>query len=156
MSTSYDLSLRRRPRIGYVVCMRKPLLILVGLLFTGLAIAGAILPGLPTTPFLIVAIWAFARSSTRMTAWLERIPLLHSALREAHRFEQRRAVRPSVKVTAMCFAWGSAALTGVTTASVTSTLFIVVSLAAVAGTIFMIWIPTDSSPVELPQRAKSD
>lgn len=136
--------------------MRKPILLLVGLVFTGLAIAGAILPGLPTTPFLIVAVWAFARSSERMTAWLEGIPLLQSALKEAHRFEQRRAVRPAVKLTAMSFAWGSAALTAITTGSVTSTLFIVVSLAAVAGTIFMIWIPSDTAPVDLRERPKGD
>lgn len=136
--------------------MRKPLLILVGLVFTGLAIAGAILPGLPTTPFLIVAIWAFARSSARMTAWLEGIPMLQAALKEAHRFEQRRAVRPSVKLTAMSFAWGSTALTGVSVGSLTSALFIAVAAAAVAGTAFMLWIPSDSTPIELPQRTKPD
>lgn len=131
--------------------MRKTLLIAVGLIFTALAVAGAILPGLPTTPFLIVAIWAFARSSARMTAWLERIPILQSALKEAHRFEQRRAVRPSVKVTAMSFAWASAALTGMAVDSLSSILFVAVALAAVAGTTFMLWIPSDSSPIELPK-----
>lgn len=123
--------------------MLKPLYIGLGLVATVLAIAGAILPGLPTTPFVLVAVWAFARSSATLTAWLYRIPLLRSALLEADRFEQRRAIRPAIKLVAVAFAWGSALVASVLARSVTSPLPLAVIAAAVAASAFMLWIPTD-------------
>lgn len=126
--------------------MTKPFFLLIGLVATGLAILGAILPGIPATVFVIVALWAFSRSSERLTRWLESIPILRTALKEARRFEERRAVRPAVKCIAVGFAWSSAALTAFLSQSLTQPLVIGVALAAVAASVFMILIPTDREP----------
>ncbi|HEX2839671.1 YbaN family protein [Hyphomicrobium sp.] len=123
--------------------MQKFIYIAVGSIASLLAIAGAMLPGLPTTPFLLVALWAFARSSERLVGWLERIPLLREALVEARRFEERRAIRREVKLIALATAWGSVLFTGLASSFSHPILLGAVTAAAVAGSFAMWWYPTE-------------
>ncbi len=77
---------------------RRALYIVAGLFFVGLAVLGAFLPVLPTTPFLLLASYFFVRSSTRLNNWLLRSRLFGGFLRD---WQKHRAVRPRVKVVAL-------------------------------------------------------
>ncbi len=87
--------------------MKKPLLLLIGLIATGLAIVGIWTPGLPTTPFLIVALWAFASSSERLHKWLSQAPLFKHAMVHVREFQENKAVKKEVKIISQLCAWGS-------------------------------------------------
>ena len=50
--------------------MKRSVWLLLGLLATVCGIVGTVLPLVPTTPFLLVAAFAFARSSPRLHNWL--------------------------------------------------------------------------------------
>ncbi len=50
--------------------MRKALWIGLGLFFVGCAYIGVLLPGVPTTFFVILAAWAFSKSSEKFNKWL--------------------------------------------------------------------------------------
>ena len=50
--------------------MKKILLLSLGWICVALAFIGIFVPGIPTTPFLIVALWAFAQSSKKFHSWL--------------------------------------------------------------------------------------
>lgn len=74
--------------------MTRWLLIILGWLAVLLATLGVVLPLLPTTPFLLLAAWCFARSSPRFHHWLLYRSWFGSYLRH---WQQHKALPPGAK-----------------------------------------------------------
>ena len=62
--------------------MKKIILLSLGWLCVSLAFIGVFVPGIPTTIFLIIALWSFTKSSRKFQTWLlnhKRFgPILHN------------------------------------------------------------------------------
>lgn len=76
--------------------------IAIGILFVGLGALGVVLPVVPTTPFLLMSLWAFARSSAMLERWLLEHRVFGPRLVE---WRRNRVIPLGVKLTA----WGSMA-----------------------------------------------
>ena len=74
----------------------------LGWLFVGLGIAGYILPFLPGTVFMILALWCFRRGSERFEHWLINHPRIGPTLRD---WDEHRAIKPRTKVIAIVMVW---------------------------------------------------
>ncbi|WBU63835.1 YbaN family protein [Paracoccus aerodenitrificans] len=70
----------------------------VGWVAVSFSAIGAFLPIVPTVPFLLIALWAFGRSSERLHQKLLSHPVFGPDIR---RWEERGAIRRSAKIFAV-------------------------------------------------------
>ena len=96
---------KRREKIDYSAEMNKHdspavrlLFVLLGTLFVLLGIAGAFLPVVPTTPYMLLAAGCYARASTRFYNWLLNNPVFGPAILE---WRRRRSLPWRVKLGAI-------------------------------------------------------
>lgn len=80
--------------------MQRYFLLILGWLAVVLATLGVVLPLLPTTPFLLLAAWCFARSSPRFHDWLLNRSVFGRYLRH---WQKYRAMPPGAKSRAIIF-----------------------------------------------------
>ena len=73
-----------------------------GLILTGLGLIGIIIPGLPTTIFMILAAACFFRSSTTMYDWVINHPLFGDSVL---RFRTGQGMAYKAKYTSICVMW---------------------------------------------------
>jgi uncharacterized protein len=78
---------------------KRLLYLAAGLVCVGLAYLGVLLPGLPATPWVLLAGYCFSRSSPRLERWLKRSPVFGRLLRD---WDEHRGIRRPVKVLAVC------------------------------------------------------
>jgi uncharacterized membrane protein YbaN (DUF454 family) len=76
----------------------KPLLLLLGWCFFLLGAVGVVVPGLPTTPFMLLALWAFSKSSKRFHDWLYSHPFFGPPLQN---WERHQVISLRMKIFAL-------------------------------------------------------
>lgn len=82
--------------------MKKRLYIAVGCLAVALGVVGIFVPGLPTTPFLLLSSWLFYHSSRRLHDALHRSRWFGPYLR---RYQSREGVGWRVKAVSLLCMW---------------------------------------------------
>ncbi|MCF8358078.1 MAG: YbaN family protein [Prolixibacteraceae bacterium] len=80
----------------------KYILIILGTLSLGLGILGIFIPGLPTTPFLLLTAMLYVRSSPRLYEWLISNKYLGKYIRN---FRKRKGMTISQKIYALVLMW---------------------------------------------------
>ncbi|WP_455045268.1 YbaN family protein [Leptotrichia trevisanii] len=81
----------------------KIIYVIVGLLAVALGFIGAFLPGLPTTPFLLLASFCFAKGSRRFDRWFKSTKLYKNHLED---FEKNRSMSLKAKIGILIFSSG--------------------------------------------------
>ncbi len=110
--------------------MKKILLLSIGFLFAGLGFIGTILPVLPSTPFLLIAAWAFARGSDRFNTWFRSTKLYRNHL---DCFVRNRSMKRTTKAALITFASSMMLLSFI----LTDNLFVRIFLGAMW--LFLLW-----------------
>lgn len=77
---------------------KRGLFLGLGWIFFALGIIGVILPVMPTTIFMIMALWAFANGSPRLHAWLYNHPRFGKALQH---WDRHRVIPVHAKIAAI-------------------------------------------------------
>lgn len=84
--------------------------LLLGWLCVGLGVIGAFLPLMPTTVFLLVAAWAFSRSSPRWHRWLREHDRFGHLIRGWEEHHAMPARAKQIAWTALAISWSATAL----------------------------------------------
>jgi uncharacterized protein len=111
-----------------------------GGLSMALGVVGLVLPLLPTTPFVILAAWCFARSSPRLRATLVNSRMFGPSLQD---WQRERAIARRAKISASVL---MSALILLSIAMGFSIWVVVLQLFAAAGVLLFIWSRPDPSP----------
>ncbi len=84
MSPRTDEKSSQDTPVGLARCGARWALLIFGWANVVLGIIGIVIPGLPTTVFLLIALWAFSKSSERFQMWLWNHPRLGPPIRAWH------------------------------------------------------------------------
>jgi uncharacterized protein len=108
-----------------------------GVLSLALGLLGIVLPLLPTTPFILLAAFCFARSSPRLDQWLRNHPALGKIILQ---FSDGKGVNKAIKAKALILIWSSLTISMLIIFKLWSTLLL--SAIGLSLTAYLLFLPT--------------
>jgi uncharacterized membrane protein YbaN (DUF454 family) len=122
--------------------VRRTVYFAVGAISVGLGIIGIVLPLWPTTCFLLLAGWCFARSSPRAERWLHENRLFGRYLRD---YREHGVISTRVRHLTLGVLWGCIAVSSFAFFSRAWVVALLVAVAA-AVTVHLFSLPTEARP----------
>ena len=115
----------------------KHIWFVLGIILTGLGIAGYILPIMPGTTFIILALYCFARSNEKWYTWLLTNKYFGSTLQD---FKQGKGMSFKAKITALLCIIGSISISMYFASNIFVDIFLVVC--AIVAIMCVLWQKT--------------
>lgn len=115
----------------------KQIWFILGIILTGLGIAGYILPVMPGTTFIILALYCFARSNEKWYNWLLNNKYFGKTLQD---FKQGKGMSLKAKITALVCIIGSISISMFFASNIYVQIFLVVC--AIVAILCVLWQKT--------------
>jgi len=113
-------------------------LVALGTIFLALGVVGVVVPGLPTTPFLLLSAACYVRSSERLYTWLLNHKVFGKIIRD---FRETKSISLRSKVISITAMWGMILLS-IFVFIENKAVEITISALGAAGTLALLLIPT--------------
>ena len=128
--------------------IKKIALISGGMISLGLAMAGILLPLLPTTPFLLISAACFIRSSDKHYQWLINHKWFGETIRQ---YRENKAIPLKTKIVALTLLWGTILYSSFFVVRVIWLRLLLIAIAA-AVSAHILHFKTYRKPKENPQQ----
>ena len=119
--------------------MKKQIYIFLGFLSLGLGVIGIIVPGLPTTPLVLLAAYFFSKSSPRFHQWLLNNKLFGKYIKD---YQQNPSISLRVKIISQFMMWSMIFYSVFFLINLLLVKFMVILLGMVGFWYVVIYIPT--------------
>ncbi len=120
------------------VMFKRSLFIISGLTCVGLGAIGVVVPGLPTTPFMLLASWLFYRSSPALQKWL-RASYFGRYIRD---YERDHGMTRKAKAFAISMMMGMSLISTIFFIKILWVKIVVLSAALIGMTVVSFVVPT--------------
>ncbi len=130
--------------------LKKHLLIIGGTLSLGLGVLGMFLPVLPTTPFLLLTVYCYVRSSPRLYEWIIRHRIFGEYLRN---YLEYHAISVRAKVISLVGLWASLTVSFILVESLVVRIVLILVGLGVSLHLFLLKTPPNP-PCETDARSR--